>query len=181
MCFKEERDRDFLQAYHEALRSFGKKAPFVSRTEVIRKALNSGSPRFYVTYEEARRNVRRLMKENPVPCSTMLYSRFWPNIKLPVSIWERRVRKYCCINYRKGRGHEKYGIYGNIIVSFYRNLCIVLFCRKVVWCWLLVGMCCPSSGIYFTFIFFLSCKFYSSVSQYACFWEYISGSCVPGG
>lgn len=68
MCFKGERDRDFLQAYHEALRSFGKKAPFVSRTEVIRKALNSGSPRFYVTYEEARRNVRRLMNNRPISC-----------------------------------------------------------------------------------------------------------------
>lgn len=67
LLFKSERDRDFLKAYEDTLQSFGKKAPFISRAEIVRETLRREAPRFYITYEEARRNVRRLMSGRPLP------------------------------------------------------------------------------------------------------------------
>ncbi|MCP9612565.1 hypothetical protein [Coprobacter tertius] len=68
LYYKKERDRDFMRAYDEALKSYGARAPYTPRVEVVKKALNSNAGRFYITYEEARRNVRRLMNNRPLSC-----------------------------------------------------------------------------------------------------------------
>ena len=42
LYFKEDRDRDFLAAYHKVLRDLGDKAPYVSREELIKRTISGG-------------------------------------------------------------------------------------------------------------------------------------------
>lgn len=67
MTYKKERNEDFINAYHQAMKSFGKLAPYVSRMEVVRRTISSPA-RYYVQYEEARRRVRRILTGRPIAC-----------------------------------------------------------------------------------------------------------------
>ena len=60
LYYKEERDRDLFRAYNEALKSLGKMAVNVPREQIVRRVVYSIAPRFYISYEEARRNVKRI-------------------------------------------------------------------------------------------------------------------------
>lgn len=62
LYYKEERDRDLFRAYNEALKSLGKMAVNVPREQIVRRVVYSIAPRFYISYEEARRNVKRISK-----------------------------------------------------------------------------------------------------------------------
>ena len=62
LYYKEERDRDLFRAYNEALKSLGKMAVNVPREQIVRRVVYSIAPRFYISYEEARRNVKRIFK-----------------------------------------------------------------------------------------------------------------------
>ena len=55
LYYKEERDRDLFRAYNEALKSLGKMAVNVPREQIVRRVVYSIAPRFYISYEEARR------------------------------------------------------------------------------------------------------------------------------
>lgn len=68
MVFREERDQDLLRAYERVLKSFGKEAPYISRKELVKRAVESGAERYYVTYEEAFRNIRRIVNGKPLKC-----------------------------------------------------------------------------------------------------------------
>lgn len=72
LYFKDDRDRDFLAAYHKVLRDLGDKAPYVSREEIIERTIAGGAPRFYVTYELARRNICSILQGKPYPCNNSL-------------------------------------------------------------------------------------------------------------
>ena len=109
---REEKERDFLLAYEEELKELGEDAPFVPRDEIIFRTLHSGRGRFYVSFEEAARQVKRIYNRRPLKCRTrdrllcikswpgwlpstecvspgrrseMLYLPCWPKRKLPVS------------------------------------------------------------------------------------------------
>lgn len=68
MIFREERDRDLLRAYERVIKSYGKDAPYISRKEIMKRVVESGAERYYVTYEEAFRNVRRIMNGKSLKC-----------------------------------------------------------------------------------------------------------------
>lgn len=70
--FKKEKEHDFVLAYEEELKLLGPDAPYVSRDDVILRALHSGKGRYYITYEEAARNVRRIMNHLPLSCRNEL-------------------------------------------------------------------------------------------------------------
>ena len=72
LYFKNDRDRDFLAAYHKVLHDLGDKAPYVSREELIERTISGGAPRFYVTYELARRNICSILQGKPYPCNNRL-------------------------------------------------------------------------------------------------------------
>lgn len=67
-CFKEEKESDFVQAFEEELKELGDMAPFVTRDKVIMKTLYSGKGRYYITFEEAARNVRKVIDHEPIRC-----------------------------------------------------------------------------------------------------------------
>ena len=65
---REEKERDFLLAYEEELKELGEDAPFVPRDEIIFRTLHSGRGRFYVSFEEAARQVKRIYNRRPLKC-----------------------------------------------------------------------------------------------------------------
>ena len=67
-CFKTEKERDFVRAFEEELKELGDMAPFVTREKVIMKTLYSGKGRYYITFEEAARNVRKVLDHEPIKC-----------------------------------------------------------------------------------------------------------------
>ena len=70
LYYKEERDRDLYRAYNAALKSLGKAALDTPREKVIRRVVYSVAPRFYISYEEARRNVKRIFSGQSPRCAS---------------------------------------------------------------------------------------------------------------
>lgn len=66
--FKEEKERDFIRAYEEEMKDLGDMAAFVPREKLIMKTLYSGKGRYYITFEEAVRNVYKIINHMPVRC-----------------------------------------------------------------------------------------------------------------
>ena len=80
--FRKFKEQDFVRAYEDELKSLGTSAPYVSRDDVILRALHSGKGRqanpnaprrgtdtetsIYISFEEAARNVRRIMNRLPL-------------------------------------------------------------------------------------------------------------------
>ncbi len=87
---KEERDRDLYAAYTRALTSQDKRRGQVSRGALIRQAINSVAPRFYITYEEARRNVKRVMSGRQPRCASPLRIAMYNDLSNLVASYLRR-------------------------------------------------------------------------------------------
>ena len=51
--FRKFKEQDFVRAYEDELKSLGTSAPYVSRDDVILRALHSGKGRYYISFEEA--------------------------------------------------------------------------------------------------------------------------------
>lgn len=81
--FRKFKEQDFVRAYEDELKSLGTSAPYVSRDDVILRALHSGKGRYYISFEEAARNVRRIMNRLAfwlvVTSSKYLCIRNWHN------------------------------------------------------------------------------------------------------
>lgn len=84
-CFKEEREADFIRAYNDALKELGDMAPFLPRDKVIMKAIYSGKGGYYITFEEAVRNVRKVIRHIPVKCKNIC----------KVAMYEEMARRVC--------------------------------------------------------------------------------------
>ena len=63
------RKQDVVNSFFESLKEVRKTRPFATQDEVIRHAANSKAPRFYVTFENARRFVSLLARKKSLPLS----------------------------------------------------------------------------------------------------------------
>lgn len=63
------RKQDVVNSFFESLKEVRKTRPFASQDEIIRHAANSKAPRFYVTFENARRFVSLLARKKSLPLS----------------------------------------------------------------------------------------------------------------
>lgn len=61
------RRQDVVNSFFGSLKELRKTRPFVSQSEVIEHASRSSAPRFYVTFENARRFVSLLMRKKRLP------------------------------------------------------------------------------------------------------------------
>ena len=61
------RRQDVVNSFFGSLKELRKTKPFVSQSEVIEHASRSSAPRFYVTFENARRFVSLLMRGKELP------------------------------------------------------------------------------------------------------------------
>ena len=58
----DQRRRDIFDAYEKAIKSFGDMAKYIPKSVIIEKAMTYNAPRFYVTYEIARRAISDMCK-----------------------------------------------------------------------------------------------------------------------
>ncbi len=93
LYYKEERDRDLFRAYNDALKSLGKEAVNMPREKVVRHVVYSVAPRFYISYEEARRNVKRIFSGRSPRCASPIRIEMYNDLaNLLASYLRRRPR-----------------------------------------------------------------------------------------
>ena len=90
LYYKEERDRDLFRAYNEALKSLGKMAVNVPREQIVRRVVYSIAPRFYISYEEARRNVKRIFKGYSPRCVSSTRTEMYNDLANMLASYLRR-------------------------------------------------------------------------------------------
>ncbi|OUO98723.1 hypothetical protein B5F38_05145 [Barnesiella sp. An22] len=81
------------RAYNAALKSLGKAALDTPREKVIRRVVYSVAPRFYISYEEARRNVKRIFSGQSPRCASAVRIAMYNDLaNLLASYLRRRPR-----------------------------------------------------------------------------------------
>ena len=61
------RKQDVINSFYESYKELKKTRPFATQNEVIEYAVKSEAPRFYVTFENARRFVSLLLRKKKLP------------------------------------------------------------------------------------------------------------------
>ena len=64
---REIRKQDVLNSFFESLKEVRKTKPYATQDEVIKHAVKMKAPRFYVTFENARRFVSMLARKKKLP------------------------------------------------------------------------------------------------------------------
>ena len=64
---REMRKQDVINRFYESYKELKKSRPFATQNEVIEHAIKSKAPRFYVTFENARRFVSLLVRKKKLP------------------------------------------------------------------------------------------------------------------
>ena len=64
---REMRKQDVINSFYESYKELKKTRPFATQNEVIEYAVKSEAPRFYVTFENARRFVSLLLRKKKLP------------------------------------------------------------------------------------------------------------------
>ena len=64
---REMRKQDVINSFYESYKELRKVKPFATQNEVIEYAVKSEAPRFYVTFENARRFISLLSRKKKLP------------------------------------------------------------------------------------------------------------------
>ena len=64
---REIRRQDVVNSFFDSLKELRKTKPYASQSEIIEHASKSSAPRFYVTFENARRFISLLMRGKRLP------------------------------------------------------------------------------------------------------------------
>lgn len=89
-CFKKEKEEDFIRAYEEELKSLGEIAPYLSREAIINRALHSGKGRYYISFDEAARNVRKIINRHPISCKNLCKASMYEELSRKVMDYLKR-------------------------------------------------------------------------------------------
>ena len=79
-----------------SIKSLGDIAPYLSREAIINRALHSGKGRYYISFDEAARNVRKIINKHPISCKNLCKA----------SMYEELSRKV--MDYLKKRPNSTY-------------------------------------------------------------------------
>lgn len=64
---REMRKQDVIDSFFDSLKELRQTKPFATQNEVIEHAVKKGAPRFYVTFENARRFISLLARKKKLP------------------------------------------------------------------------------------------------------------------
>lgn len=64
---REQRKEDVINCFFDTLKEVRKTRPFATNNEVIERATKNSAPRFYVTFENARRFISLLSRKKQLP------------------------------------------------------------------------------------------------------------------
>ncbi len=90
LYYKDERDRDLYRAYIGMVKSLGKAALNLPRDEIVRRTIYSAAPRFYISYEEARRNVKRIINGRSPRCESPMRVEMYNDLANALASYLRR-------------------------------------------------------------------------------------------
>ncbi|MBR3950564.1 MAG: hypothetical protein IKJ79_01455 [Bacteroidaceae bacterium] len=94
MYFRNDFERDFLKVYEQVVKDCGREAMFMSPKDLVAKAVNSPAPKFYITYEMARRNVSALLRGLHTDCHNKLKMQMYADIARLTIDYQRRHKRY---------------------------------------------------------------------------------------
>lgn len=77
--FTDQRNKDILKAYEKAIKFYGEEAKHLPRNIIIEKAMEF-APRFYITYEIARRNISNMISSGRLSVKNDLKSEMYQEI-----------------------------------------------------------------------------------------------------
>ena len=64
---REARKQDVVKSFFESVKQVRKTKPYATQEEIIRHAVKSEAPRFYVTFENARRFISLMSRKKKLP------------------------------------------------------------------------------------------------------------------
>lgn len=94
MYFRNEFERDLAQAYHRVIRDSGKDVYLKPRYEFVSQVVMGGAPKFYITYEMARRNVSALLRGKCADCRNKLKMQMYADIARLTIDYQRRHKSF---------------------------------------------------------------------------------------
>lgn len=94
MYFRNEFERDLAQAYHRVIKECGRDAELKPRYELVAQAVLGGAPKFYITYEMARRNVSALLRGKYADCHNQLKIEMYADIARLTIDYQRRHKSF---------------------------------------------------------------------------------------
>ena len=94
MYFRNDFERDFMRVYEQVLKDCGRDALQMSPRELVAKAVHSPAPKFYITYEMARRNVSALLRGLHTDCNNKLKMQMYADIARLTIDYMRRHKRY---------------------------------------------------------------------------------------
>ena len=94
MYFRNDLERDFVKACKLVEEGLGRKALFMSQREIVAMAVNAPAPKFYITYEMARRNVSAILKGHLPDCRNKLKMQMYADIARLTVDYQRRHSRY---------------------------------------------------------------------------------------
>lgn len=110
MEISDQKKKDVFEAFKLAIKDFGEAATYVSKTALIEKAMSYPAPRFYITYEQARRVISKMKKNSDPKISN----------PLKLQMYKDLYSKY--MQHKKGNGYKVIkNIIDNEAPSFYIN------------------------------------------------------------
>lgn len=101
---REIRRQDVVNSFFDSLKELRKTKPYASQSEIIEHASKSSAPRFYVTFENARRFISLLMRGKRLPITN----------KNKIAMYKEIFRRYK-EKVKNAEARYKYIILENII------------------------------------------------------------------
>ena len=94
MYFQNDFERDLLAAYDRLIRECGVKSLLISPRDLVAQVVHSPAPKFYITYEMARRNVSALLRGRLPDCHNKLKRQMYADIARLTIDYQRRHKRY---------------------------------------------------------------------------------------
>ena len=94
MYFRNEFERDLASAYYKAISECGRNLNVQPRYELVSKVILSEAPKFYITYEMARRNVSALLRGKCPDCNNKIKMQMYADIARLTIDYQRRHRHF---------------------------------------------------------------------------------------
>lgn len=93
---REMRKQDVIDSFYESYRKLRKEKPFATQNEVIEYASKGEAPRFYVTFENARRFISLLSRKKRLPIvnenKIAMYNEIYRRYKQQVKDVDKRYK-----------------------------------------------------------------------------------------
>ena len=93
---RDTRKQDIINSFFKTLKEERKTRPFITQNEVIEQAAKGSAPRFYVTFENARRFVSLLMRGKRLPIvnknKVEMYKEIYRRYKARLKDYNKRYR-----------------------------------------------------------------------------------------